>query len=135
MRKDSSQVDTFRVRIGALGSDDSYGLNGAFMIPFLGSRLPGMTAPVLRVISSSGKEWHDMGLDPPVWEHVSVSLQARCPTWEEMDFVKQLFWNDDELVLQLHVPREKHINRNNFCLHLWKPVGVEIPLPPPSCVG
>src|SRR5690349_6482303 len=29
------------------------------------------------------------------WEHVSISIPSedRCPTWEEMCFVKDLFWN------------------------------------------
>ena len=26
------------------------------------------------------------------WEHVSVSLARRCPTWEEMCMVKDIFW-------------------------------------------
>lgn len=56
----------------------------------------------LLVIASSG--------DPAVpWEHVSVSVSGarRCPTWEEMDAVKRLFWADDETVMQLHVPRTR----------------------------
>lgn len=59
------------------------------------------------------------------WDHVSVSLDNRCPTWEEMDFVKRLFWNDDECVMQLHVPRTAHINVHPFCLHLWKPQSMD----------
>jgi hypothetical protein len=51
-----------------------------------------------------------------------------------MDRVKRILWRDDELVLQFHVPRAVHVNRHDYCLHLWKPVGVEIPLPPIQCV-
>lgn len=29
------------------------------------------------------------------WEHVSVSLRNRCPTWDEMCLVKDIFWRDD----------------------------------------
>ena len=39
------------------------------------------------------------------WEHVSVSLPDRCPTWEEMCFIKDLFWNSDECVVQYHPPK------------------------------
>lgn len=34
------------------------------------------------------------------WEHVSVSLSNRCPTWEEMCMVKDIFWGEDECVIQ-----------------------------------
>lgn len=33
------------------------------------------------------------------WEHVSVSLSNRCPTWEEMCMVKDIFWGEDECVI------------------------------------
>lgn len=55
------------------------------------------------------------------WDHVSVSLQNRCPTWPEMDAVKKLFFKDTETVMQLHVPSSDHINIHPFCLHLWRP--------------
>jgi hypothetical protein len=88
----------------------------------------------LQVIASDGRDWADCGLPGGPWEHVSVSLPTRCPTWAEMDWVKRLFWEDDEVVLQLHVPRRDHISIHNFCLHLWRPVGVELPLPPREAV-
>jgi hypothetical protein len=77
----------------------------------------------LRVIASDG------GSDDH-WEHVSVSLENRCPTWNEMSLVKELFWRDDETVLQFHPPRLKHINYHPYCLHLWRKVGVKVELPP-----
>lgn len=100
---------------------------GAFEIPY--------KSIVLRVIASDATDWDAVGYPPPAWEHVSVSLPHRCPTWEELEYVKSLWWKDSETVMQLHVPRERHINCHPFCLHLWKPVGVEIPLPPLSTVG
>lgn len=39
------------------------------------------------------------------WEHVSVSLNNRCPTWEEMCMVKDIFWGEDECVIQFHPPK------------------------------
>jgi hypothetical protein len=51
-----------------------------------------------------------------------------------MDAVKRIFWRDDETVMQLHVPRDQHVNEGEV-LHLWKPVSVKIPLPPTDCVG
>lgn len=81
----------------------------------------------LRIMSSGlagGDNPFSMG-----WEHVSVSCANRCPTWDEMQFVKELFWEDSELVLQFHVPRKSHINIMKYCLHLWRRVGHEVELP------
>ena len=69
------------------------------------------------------------------WEHVSVSRQSRVPSYEDMDWVKRQFWSDDQCVMQLHVPRSDHINCNEFVLHLWRPIGQEIPRPPGYMVG
>lgn len=65
----------------------------------------------LRVIVSDG-----LG-----WDHVSVSLPTRCPTWEEMCYIKSLFFEDEERVMQLHPEKSKWINNHPFCLHLWRP--------------
>ena len=54
-------------------------------------------------ILSSG-ETHDAGIytgpGPGVgsWEHVSVSVPGKkfCPSWEEMCWVKDLFWGEEE---------------------------------------
>jgi hypothetical protein len=64
------------------------------------------------------------------WEHLSVSLAKRTPTWEETCMFKEIFWQDDEVVMQLHSAKKNYINRHNYCLHLWRPVSKEIPLPP-----
>lgn len=64
------------------------------------------------------------------WDHVSVSLPTRCPTWEEMEFVKRLFFNEDEVAYQLHVAPKDHINIHSYVLHMWRPQDVAIPLPP-----
>jgi hypothetical protein len=89
----------------------------------------------IRVIASDGTEWAEGGLPLPAFEHVSVSLANRCPTWGEMDWVKSLWWNDSETVIQYHVPKSQHINFHPYCLHLWKPIGIVIPLPPAITVG
>lgn len=68
------------------------------------------------------------------WEHVSVSLEYRVPTWYEMCWVKELFWGDDECVMQLHVPKADWVNNHPYCLHLWKPIDLEIPRPPKDLV-
>jgi hypothetical protein len=79
----------------------------------------------LRVIASDG-----MG-----WEHVSVSRNDRCPTWDEMCQIKALFWDEDDCVIQYHPPRSEYVNNHPNCLHLWRPIGVELPMPPSILVG
>jgi len=79
----------------------------------------------LRIIAASGFGW----------DHVSVSCKKRCPTWAELELVKRTFFEDDETAMQLHVPPAEHINNHEFCLHLWRPLDVEIPRPPGSMVG
>lgn len=69
------------------------------------------------------------------WDHVSVSRQNRCPNWPEMDYVKSLFFRDDETAMQLHVPRSEHVNFHPHCLHLWRPIAGGIPRPPAYLVG
>jgi hypothetical protein len=109
----------YRVRTGQIASDDSWGNNGYFRIPIVRNNRP------LTVIASDGLDWN----------HVSVSLPDRTPTWMEMCKVKSLFWDDDDAVMQLHPPRSQWVNNHNFCLHLWEPIGIEIPLPPDYLVG
>jgi len=126
-RNPTKRIEEHRVTTGTMASDRSYGANGAFVVPHDGVSL--------KIVASDASSWKESGLPGKPWEHVSVSVQSRCPTWEEMDYVKRLFWRDDETVIQLHVPRDQHINCHQTCLHLWKPIGVEIPLPPSIAVA
>lgn len=79
----------------------------------------------IRVIASSGEGW----------DHVSASRRNRCPNWTEMEHVKRMFFRDDETAMQLHVPPSDHVNCHPYCLHLWRPQGIEIPRPPSIMVG
>lgn len=69
------------------------------------------------------------------WEHVSVSLARRCPTWEEMCMIKDIFWGEEECVVEYHPPRSQYVNRHPYCLHLWKKIGEEFETPPKEYVG
>jgi len=68
------------------------------------------------------------------WDHVSVSHPRRCPKWFEMDTIKRLCFRPDEVVMQLHPAESDHINHYTTCLHLWRPQGDLIPLPPKEMV-
>lgn len=71
------------------------------------------------------------------WEHVSVSPESKrvIPTWDDMCKVKEIFFNDDEAVIQIHPPKDKYVNNVPNCLHLWRCTYKEMILPPSCLVG
>jgi hypothetical protein len=88
----------------------------------------------LRVIAASGEGWEQMNLPLPAWEHVSVSTANRPPTWEELCWVADLFFNPDEWLVQYRPGQADYVNEHPHTLHLWKPVGIDLPRPPRECV-
>jgi len=110
------KLEEGRWREGRMASDASFGMAGMFSIR-------GPSGWPLKIVSSGPDQ--ESG-----WEHVSVSLANRCPTWEEMCFVKDLFWHDDEVVLQFHPAKRNYVNHHPFVLHLWRPVDGVVPMPP-----
>lgn len=69
------------------------------------------------------------------WEHVSVDGRSKCPTWELMCKIKDMFFKDDEVCMQLHPAKENCINNAEHMLHIWHPLESNIPLPPEIMVG
>lgn len=95
------------------------------------------TTPVILRALVSSADSPPLGHPAWGWDHVSIvpANRDRAPTWEEMCFVKSLFWDDEEAVMQLHPPRSQWVNNHPNCLHLWRPVHLEIPMPDPIMVG
>jgi len=122
----SDYLNTRRLRTGRLASAPEDGNCGAFVLPY-------SSTVTLNVIASDG-----MG-----WDHVSVVAVDperqrplyRTPTWAEMCFVKDLFFEDDEAVVQFHPPKKQYRNAHEYCLHLWKQQGVVWDLPHPLMVA
>ena len=71
------------------------------------------------------------------WEHVSVRpYQKRItPSWDDMCKIKEIFFRDDECVVQYHPPKSEYVNNVENCLHLWRPLEAEMPMPPSILVG
>jgi len=110
-----------------LKSDNGYGNNGFFIIPH--HRI-------------SGYEYRIQASDGMGWEHASISIgpgkrkePTRCPTWEEMCYIKDLFWDDEDCVIQFHPSKSEYVNRHQFVLHLWKPTDQIIPIPEKIMIG
>jgi hypothetical protein len=101
--------------------DERWGNNGAFRLT------SPATGHLLNVIASDGGGW----------EHVSVSIVGsdQTPTWGDMAHVKDLFWEPQDAVMQLHPPHSEYVNNHHGCLHLWRPIGQTIPLPDSILVG
>lgn len=116
-------INKARLRRGPMGSDDSYGMNGAF-----GFNMPGEPRMICVVASDQ------MG-----WKHVSVSfgqVSNKTPSWEIMCWVKDIFWDEEDAVIQIHPKKSDYVNYHKGCLHLWQCIdGREQPLPPSIFVG
>ena len=108
-----------RVRTGEFGSGDAIGNNGLFQYEHKDL--------FYNVIAS----------DEEGWEHISISFAnvRRTPTWNEMCFIKDLFWSKDETVIQYHPQESDYVNYHPYCLHLWKPLYESLPVPPSILVG
>lgn len=64
------------------------------------------------------------------WDHVSISNPTRTPSWDVMCVIKDIFFEPDEVVMQLHPAKTNYVNIHEHCLHLWKPQHTAIPVPP-----
>ena len=51
------------------------------------------------------------------------------------DAVKRRFFWPHEVVMQLHPAEADHLSLHPYCLHLWRPHRVAIPLPPKEFVA
>jgi len=71
------------------------------------------------------------------WEHVSIAPRKKSytPSWDEMCWLKETFFNDDEWVVQFHPPAAEYVNNVSNCLHLWRPIQETMPTPPAWMVG
>lgn len=116
-----SVPEKFRVKTGPMRSTIKDGNNGCFQIRTLKFK----------------RQFNCIVSDGMGWEHVSVSLHDRCPTWEEMCFIKSQFWDDEDFVVQMHPPKSEWVNNHNYCLHLWRKAGTDdfCERPPSIMVG
>lgn len=114
----------WRVITGRMASNNTIGNNGMFLVPF---RQRNRISGKMQVIASDGQGW----------EHVSVSLPKHCPTWTQMCRIKDLFWDSDDAVIQIHPPGDDYVNNHAYCLHLWRKAGTNdfYEAPPTILVG
>ena len=96
--------EKYRVKSGIWKTNegDSFGL---FFVSYKTNKTP------LKVIAAPSDS---------EWQHVSISLPNRCPTHEEMSFIKDLFWTKDDTVVHFFPKKDEYVNNHRFCLHLWR---------------
>jgi hypothetical protein len=108
-----------------LASDDSFKGAGAFLI----TRKVNGYSRKLFVIADDAR-FSETG-----WEHVSAHIykgidrQPETPTWDDMHYLKRVFWSDDEMVVQIHPAQKDYVNFHEHTLHLWRCVDKEFPMP------
>ena|ERR1700678_3014139 len=119
----------YRIRTGPMGSNDSIGLCGAFEVPIKRTK-PTQKKKVLVCIADDGRMTN--------WEHVSCykhdGFARYIPSWSDMCKIVRLFWEEEDCVVEYHPPKSESINISPFVLHLWRPIGIEIPKPPVELV-
>lgn len=118
--------EQYRVTTGPLGSTRANGNDGHFLIQ-LSNR------STAYIIASSGMGWEHVSVH--VVEQSGFNRNDRTPTWSEMCKIKAFFWEPEDTVIQYHPPESEYINNHKHTLHLWRPIGIEIPRPPKILVG
>lgn len=121
-KKTPCWVEHWRITSGRLASDASAGRNGAFSLPH---RRDAESRYAVIVSDGGG------------WDHVSVHVmrmtaedsENRTPEWEDMAYLKQVFFLSSECVVQFHPATERYINQHPHTLHLWRPQNVNLPQP------
>jgi hypothetical protein len=113
------RVENWRIKTGPYASE-MHKTYGCFYIP-------GPCATELVALADDGRDQMILA-ELRGWEHVSVSTRKMC-------FVKDLFWDAEECVVQFHPPRSQWISNHPHCLHLWRAIDIVFPLPPSLTVG
>jgi len=106
-----------RVRTGPWASTDEIGNNGVFIIPY-----------------ETGM-FYTIASDQMGWDHVSVHKKdmlgnLMTPDWNDMCYLKDVFWGEDDCVVQYHPKDKDYVNIHSNVLHLWKCQTQEFPMPP-----
>jgi hypothetical protein len=117
--------EQYRIKDGPFATDTYDGNNGLFLIPY----------------SSGSWFFQCIVSDGMGWEHVSVTLRYKnshkyeMPDWNQMCYIKDIFWDETDTVIQYHPAKSEYINNHPYVLHLWRPTDKELPIPDSIMVG
>lgn len=131
--------EQYRVPRGPFRSTVKDGNNGVFIVPSKGGSdhlKYQVIADDCRNLPEEAKKLYNPETTGIYWEHISVGVvwisgsgnsrdEGRCPRWDEMCYIKELFWDDPEdVVLQFHPPASEYVNNHPYVLHLWRAVDI-----------
>lgn len=110
------------------------GMNGIFIVPVHKLINTGHRIEAFCIVSDgTGSDLQEV----VPWEHVSVRVmeygKSRMPDWNEMCAIKDVFWEDDETVVEFHPAKKNYVNVHPHVLHLWRNKN-GFPTPPIICV-
>ena len=94
------------------------GANGALLIPSCESHRK------LVILISNGLGWEHLSVHA-----IGLNKEPRLPNYIEMCYVKDLFWNDEDTVVQFHPKKSQYVNLHSYTLHLWRSIDKEFPTP------
>ena len=111
--------------VGMIGDETC----GSFIIPSKNGKFKFHVIASIDTSIDNGKE--------NTWDHVSVSLVTwdeknlleRCPKWDEMCYIKDLFFEDEEEAIQYHPKKSEYVNIHPYVLHMWRPHGDLLKVP------
>jgi hypothetical protein len=125
------QLNHWRLREGALGSDEDSGYEGCFIIPSAQKDPKGIGHPfhyhqIFQVQASEIAGGILSGVD---WEKLTViskteihdRLEQRQPTIREMRWIKQNFWEDHETIAMLMGSTQSHLAIDHRIMHWFRP--------------
>lgn len=122
MKPKNFQINNYRQKNGPLASKSEDGNNGCFVVPSVDRRN-------LIIIVSDGGGWDHVSVRA-VRRNANGSMRELLPTWNEMCIVKDLFFEDEETVVQFHPSKSQYVNTKENVLHLWRNQTIGHALPP-----
>src|SRR5687767_14623548 len=70
---------------------------------------------LMQVIASTGLDWDHVSITlVDARNRKKVEFVKRCPTWEDMCYAKDLFFEDHETVVQYHPAKSEYVNNHPY---------------------
>lgn len=64
------------------------------------------------------------------WDRVAVHCARAQPTLSQIDHIRKLFFEDDELVQIFMPPKSRYSNPDHNTVILWHATTIQVPTPP-----
>ena len=63
-------------------------------------------------------------IDNGLREHISISHKNLkiWPTWQELVFIKDIFFKDEEECYQVFPKKSEYVNIRSNCFHIWRDI-------------